>query len=65
MGVLRHRRVRVEDLLPDLPFGHELYLNPASAVAYVADHMTLLGGDEGGEEGEGREEGGDEEGGGE
>ncbi|MET8767340.1 type VII secretion system-associated protein [Streptomyces sp. NPDC004658] len=44
VGALRHRRVQVEDLLPEIPYGHELYLNPAGAVAYVADHMTLLGG---------------------
>ncbi|GHA52997.1 MULTISPECIES: type VII secretion system-associated protein [Streptomyces] len=62
VGALRHRRVQVEDLLPEIPFGHELYLNPAGAVAYVADHMTLLGGDraedgEGAEEGDGAEDG--------
>ncbi|MFH9089738.1 type VII secretion system-associated protein [Streptomyces sp. NPDC017673] len=58
VGALRHRRVRVEDLLPEVPFGHELYLNPTGAVAYVADHMTLLaGGGYGPEDGEGAEEG--------
>lgn len=56
VGALRHRRMRVEDLLPEIPFGHELYLNPAGAVAYVADHMTLLGGG-GAEDGEEADEG--------
>ncbi|MGW2098635.1 type VII secretion system-associated protein [Streptomyces olivaceoviridis] len=58
VGALRHRRVQVEDLLPEIPFGHELYLNPAGAVAYVADHMALLGGGgDGAEGGEGAEDG--------